>query len=105
MSHNNERIVCSAIYFKDGKEHPHQPRNIETGIVISGLRHCNCFATASVIGLKLEHEYSQGFITTNHRYVERGEAYDIAEANNQFLADPRVPHGKNNRELFSEDLY
>ena len=100
-----EKIVCAAVYFKDGKEYPHQPRNIESGIVISGLRHCNCFATAKAINLTQRTEYSQGFITTNHRYVDRSEAYDIAEKQNQFLDDPRVPHGKHKRELFSEDLY
>ena len=100
-----EKIVCSAVYFKDGKEHPHQPRNIKTGIVISGLRHCNCFATARIIRLHQENESSQGFITTNHNYVDRYEAYKIAEKNKQFLDSPRVPHDKFNQQLFSEDLY
>jgi hypothetical protein len=100
-----EKIVCAAIYFKDGKEHPHQPRNIKTGIVISGLRHCNCFATAGVIKLKQEHEYSQGFITTDHVYVDRYMAFKIAKANGQFLDDPQVPHDISHQQLFSEDLY
>lgn len=42
-------ITCSAIWFKDGIHHDHQPFNIETGFVICGHRHHNCFMTAYIL--------------------------------------------------------
>ena len=60
-------------------------------------------ATASVIKFKQEHEYSQGFITTDH--VDRYKAFKIAKANGQFFDDPQVPHDTFHQQLFSEDLY
>lgn len=44
--HDNrpEDIRCAAIYYNDGNEYPHQPRNIDIGYVLCGLRHHNCFA-------------------------------------------------------------
>ena len=42
-------ITCSAIWFKDGIKHDHQPFNIETGFVICGHSHHNCFMTAYIL--------------------------------------------------------
>jgi hypothetical protein len=33
-----EYIICSAIWFRDGKKYEMQPKNIESGFVISGRR-------------------------------------------------------------------
>lgn len=104
-----EYIICAAIYYNDGVKYPQQPKNIETGIVVSGLRHCNCYATIST--LLGEEKYKktnigregQGFITSLHRYVDRREGFRIAKANNQFIH--RLFDEDDEGILTSEDLY
>lgn len=44
-----EFIICAAIWYNDGKEHIHQPKNIKKGFVICGRSHHNCYATASAL--------------------------------------------------------
>lgn len=110
-----EFILCAAIHFNDGKKHQHQPNNIESGFVVTGRRHHNCYATlgaiADSIGLeerirllidKADRD-QQGFITSTNRYVSRSEAFKIAKANNQIYHKMH----DNNAEgiLISEDLY
>jgi hypothetical protein len=47
-----EFIICSALYYNDGASHLHQPKNIDTGFVICGRRHHNCYGTlAAIIGI------------------------------------------------------
>jgi hypothetical protein len=98
-------IICAAIWFKDGNKYSHQPRNIDSGIVVCGRRHHNCFLTAfelnggkCIDGLNETNKKAvQGFLTSDDRFVDRKEAGVIA-----FKA------GQNNRlkeRLFSEDLY
>jgi len=109
-----EYVICSAIWFNDGKEHVHQPKNIKTGFIISGRRHHNCYATFHVIGLSLglegiaknqidrvDRDY-QGFLTNLNRYVDRSEAYQIALKAGQLLHDM---HDKSNPILTSEDIF
>lgn len=107
-----ERIQLAAIHFDDGKEYPHQPKNITTGVVLCGFRHGCIFAQlnfASQGSLKSvadRHmsgvwEKSQGFITNTNRYVEREEALQIALAANQVLDINEVRGDR----LHSEDLY
>ena len=101
LNHSEEFIICAAIWFDDGKEHPHQPKNIESGFVISGRRHHNCFITLAITtnrdNARLYYERDQGFITNKDRYVGREEAALIAYTANQ-------TNELKNR-LFSEDLY
>lgn len=42
---NGERkdIMCAAIHYDDGKQHTHQPYNIESGLVDCGWRHACIF--------------------------------------------------------------
>lgn len=98
MEFRKEFIVCSAIYVDDGKEHVHQPKNIDTGYVIYGLGHAHCITTSYI--LNPEHKASDmsnsGFITSLHRYVDRKEAGVIAYNSGQMQ--------KIKKELFSEDL-
>lgn len=117
-----EFILCAAIYYNDGKKHIHQPKNIETGFVIVGRRHHNCYATLSTIAdidtaikLKIEnienkmtlddHRKSQGFITSLDRYVDRKEAWKIAKENNQIKFGLKVCDRGEDSELISENLY
>lgn len=98
-----ERIICAAIWFNDGKDcYVHQPKNINTGIVIAGRRHHNCFYTmAALKGLNAHRmdfgDNTQGFLTNTNRFVDRKEAGEIA-----FKAGQT---DKLRELLFSEDLY
>ena len=100
-----EKILCAAIWLRDGNIYDHQPRNIYTGIVIAGRRHHNCFLT--LFKLRGEQGYDkknidQGFITNTDRYVDREEAYLIAAKARQLIL-PRT--NKPHTILMSEDLY
>lgn len=95
-----EYIICAAVWFMDGNKHVHQPNNIESGFVICGRRHHNCFYIAS----KLIEGYSevkktlvQGFLTSKDRFVDRKEAGKIAFDSKQLSELTNC--------LFSEDLY
>lgn len=109
-----EYILCASIHFNDGKKHEHQPVNIETGFVVYGRRHHNCYSTlhsiAVTIGLgntiksmmeKTDRD-GQGFITNLNRHVDRSEGYRIAKEAGQLLHNL---HDKSNPILISEDLY
>lgn len=89
-----ERIICAAIWLKDGNvNHAHQPRNITSGIVICGLRHAHCFATISempaLVKLALTRE-EQGFITSNHNFLNRTEAMELALKAGQVKIDDLI---------------
>lgn len=95
-----ECILCPAIWVDDGKQYPHQPENISSGLVYCGYRHCSIFP--QVGGLVAERKKlgileQQGFLTNINRFVGRAEAAIIAYAAQQ------IKERKNN--LFSEDLY
>lgn len=100
------KILCAAIHYNDGKEYVHQPKNIKSGFVVSGRRHHNCIQTMVVLSGKMlaerirdEVEETQGFITSDDAFVNRFDAYKIAEENNQLL------NKHSNGKLYSEDLY
>ena len=98
-------IICAAIWFKDGNKYSHQPRNIDSGLVVCGRRHHNCFLTAfelnggkRIKGLsETNAKVVQGFLTSNDIFVDRKEAGQIA-----FDAGQTA---KLTECLFSEDLY
>ena len=98
-------IICAAIWFKDGNKYSHQPRNIDSGLVVCGRRHHNCFLTAfelnggkRIKGLSETNAKAvQGFLTSNDIFVDRKEAGQIA-----FDAGQTA---KLTECLFSEDLY
>lgn len=96
-----EKILCAAIWYKDEKEHPHQPKNIKTGYVWCGRRHHNIINLRfSLLGSTTIHETSvQGFITTKDRFVDRVEGNKIAIAQSQVFGNIEGD------ELISEDLY
>lgn len=122
-----EYILSAAIHFNDGKVHVHQPKNIETGFVITGRRHHNVYSTLAALADSLGMEERikvlldkaspdvQGFITNLDRFVGRAEAYEIALKANQvevkewdnsldIIFDTPLP--KNTKMiLISEDLY
>ena len=121
-----EYIICSAIWFRDGKKYEMQPKNIESGFVISGRRHHNCYATLQSVFRFVKHGYFgeespekkeifkwfeyleerevQGFLTSEDRFVTRQEAYIIASEIGQ--CEKEECHSfKNIPYLTSEDIY
>ena len=100
-----EKILCSAIWFDDGKHYVHSPVNIKTGMVLCGHRHHNIFAQFQVMGEAgkemSRHEKEQGFLTNLNRFVDREEGWIIAENANQIT--DRIVAGKG--KLYSENLY
>ena len=106
-----EFIICAAIWFNDGNKYNHQPKNIESGFVVLGRRHHNCFSSVQSIGkalgcdktlvlkkgIELEEREKQGFITNKDRFVDRIEAAQIAYEAKQI--------DKTLKKLYSEDLY
>jgi hypothetical protein len=98
-------VICAAVWFKDGKKYSHQPRNVDSGLVVCGRRHHNCFLTAFELSGKerfkdlneLNAKAIQGFMTSDDRFVDRKEGGRIA-----FDAGQTA---KLRDCLFSEDLY
>lgn len=96
-----EYILCAAIHYQDGEKYVHQPKNIESGIVVAGRRHHNCFTTMAQFITDRTKKKVQGFITSTDRFVDRAEAYTIAKAAGQILMN----ENRNTQILISEDLY
>lgn len=101
-----EYILCAAIWFDDGEKHIHQPKNIETGLVLCGWRH-HCifpqmgglFHSMPTVKERIEKgiKETQGFITNTNRFVDRIEAAKIAFEAKQ-IKEPL-------KYLKSEDIY
>lgn len=92
-----ETILCAAIYWDDGNEHPHGPTNILSGIVICGYRHGECFHSLVLMGRQASESVVQGFLTSSNRFVARTEAADIALGAGQISKKGDI--------LISEELY
>jgi hypothetical protein len=118
MKHmNKEFILCASIWVNDGQEHGQQPVNIDTGFVICGRRHSNCYQTIKdlkgdvseyfkSLGIRNEnHREHQGFITSLDRYVDRKEGWVIAKANNQVQFGLVASENEDDSILISENLY
>lgn len=104
-----EKIICSAIWYKELPTQNHLPFNIDFGTVVCGKGHAHCIQVVKALtglrtvlsGENSVGDYIQGFLTTSNRFVERHEAFDIAEAAGQL--NDRV-RGES-RYLYSEDIY
>lgn len=115
---STERILCAAIYVDTGKAEP--PRRSyaypATGLVFAGWRHADCYTLLEAWAARLTdaekaeieavkdlqlHGRNQGFLTSTGRYVDRREAWRIAEAAKQVEPAETAERGI----LTSEDLY
>lgn len=103
---NTPYIICSAIWYNDGIERIHLPRNINTGIVVSGWRHFNCFPQLKEIFNDRKYITSdngrnviQGFLTSDGNFVDRIVAFEIAKNSGQYNGN------KSEGKLYSEDIY
>jgi len=105
-----ESIICSAIHYHNiptMKDAIKNGSNVK-GMVICGFRHAHCIRTmfdsmglrTVVIGENATGSFTQGFLTNKNRFVDRGEAYQVAMQNGQ-ISDIR-PH---QQILYSEDLW
>lgn len=96
-----EYIICAANWYNTGIKKKHQPKNIETGFVVCGRRHHNCFITTFIINedyaRDIKRECEQGFLTSKDRWVTREEAGKLAFEAGQIKKETKC--------LFSEDLY
>ena len=104
--YNMEKIICAAIWFddEDPYHNPHgRPKNLDTGFVICGMRHCNCLSIYQILSNESAPKSGipqiQGFLTTKNRFVDREEGCKIA------IKSGQVNNKKDGEELFSEDLY
>lgn len=102
------RILCAANWYKTEDKVHHQPKNVSTGFVVAGRRHSSIYPVVAHISGPgrdaLRDVEEQGFLTSDNRWVNRHEAYDIAETANQLnMAEVRRRGG--HRVLYSEDLY
>lgn len=99
---NQDYIICSAIHFDDGKKYVHIPRNIDTGFVVCGRRHHDCYYSIFVVNDNrklLGYKETQGFLTANNMFLNREEAYELALQTGQLKTTHKTGT------LFSEDLY
>ena len=93
-----EYILCAAVHFRDEIKRKHQPRNIESGIVVCGRRHHNALMTLLEFAKEPKGEkVKQGFLTNQDRFVTRKEAAQLAYKCGQI--------SKEQKTLFSEDLW
>lgn len=103
-----EKILCAAIWYMDLETQTFLPKNIDRGIVVCGHRHGHCIDVVKKLsGLRTVQlaadgvgETEQGFLTNTNRFVDREDAYVIAEKMGQ-LNDRSHTVGV----LYSEDLY
>jgi hypothetical protein len=98
-----ERVLCSAVWYKDLPTPIFLPKNIEKGIVFSGHQHIHCTHQMFIMTGKRQAEvgeYETGFLTSYNRFVNREEAANIALSNGQVKA---LKYSK--KELYSEDLF
>lgn len=103
-----EYILCAAIWYKELPTQRLLPKNLTQGIVVCGHRHGHCIDIMKMLsnlrtvrfGPECVGETIQGFLTNNNRFVDRQEAFEIAEKQNQLNDRPRA-----GRDLYSEDLY
>lgn len=97
-----EHILCSAIWYDDGLTRAHLPKNVATGIVACGLRHCNCYTV--LVALFPDRSYmakcKQGFLTSEGRFVDRTAAWAIAVAAGQVIETGLI-----GEQLFSESMW
>ena len=101
-----EKIICSAIWYKELPTPVFRPDNVEDGCVVCGLRHMHCIYIMNALTGKRSVEpevgkYIQGFLTNKNRFVDRVEGLQIALEQNQIIDLKEV---RGNR-LHSEDLY
>lgn len=103
-----EKILCAAIHYTvysgcfSKQAHPVKNNHKWPGAVICGWRHHNIISLWShLMHIRTESTDTQGFLTSEGRFVDRMEAMDIALRAGQ----TRITEEDSGRPLYSEDLY
>lgn len=100
----NERILCAAIWYKKVEPRAvYRPINTPVGVVLCGFRHGDVISQVVPLTGKRQFElgeHVQGFLTNKNRFVDREQAWKIAEKENQIIR-PNIVYGT----LYSENLY
>ena len=103
MDNKQEYIICAAIWYHDLKTDTHNPKNIQTGMVVCGRRHHNVISVMANLGVRTATaSHTQGFMTSKDRFLNREEAGKLAMEIGQIertLDQEEVPT------LISEELY
>jgi hypothetical protein len=101
-----EKILCAAIWLKDANYPIHTCKNTQKhGAVLCGYRHNHIIGQINALLGKRMAEvggYEHGFLTSENRFLNREQAYSLADTAGQIIPD-RDDKGK--WELYSEDLY
>jgi hypothetical protein len=95
----SERIVGVAILLPFSVENLHDPRPVFAAAP-APARHHHVLHQLARMARNLD--WGQGFVTSTGRYVDREEAWPIAEAAGQLL--DRAPTGRGGT-LYSEDVW
>lgn len=105
-----DRILCAAVHFDKSfayagpsglDREPPRPANIDSGVVVAGRRHGDCWAIYLALTEGDRVRAIEGFLTVANRFVDRAEAFQIAKAAGQLLSHV----GLNGDYLISEMLY
>jgi hypothetical protein len=83
-----EVCICAAV------------RHVESGLIVRGHRHPDCFNNLAGRPMKYEGPFEQGFITSRNRFVDRKIGLEL-----QLTAGIASARGGYQKELYSEDLY
>jgi len=79
-----EYVMCAANHIDDGEDHPHQPYNINTGLVFCGWRHACIFSQyRGRYTLEIRKTEEQGFLTTKNRFLTRKQALELVKSTGQ----------------------
>jgi hypothetical protein len=97
-------IVCAAIHYQNGKFYDiQQPWNTKAsgGLVVCGHNHSVCISLLALLFPNLEYKGKtvDGFVTSDHCFVDRKEALKIAQDAEQIF----YKHSPKDK-LLSEDL-
>lgn len=109
LGEQDEKILCAAIWFDDGRQYNLQPKNIKSGVVLCGWRHgCIFPQIGGTVGERQKlgiYEKEQGFLTSKNRFVDRQEAAEIAIKTNQFKDKKEAEEVRKTHYLYSENIY
>lgn len=102
MITDKQYIICAAIHVNNDKTYQQQPKNITSGYVVCGRRHCNAIITNFLIEAGIVENIDktiieQGFMTSDDLFVSRKEAAKIAYKAGQIEREVKT--------LISEELY
>lgn len=100
---DQEYILCAAIWYKNLPTNRLLPTNINNGQVICGHRHPHCISIVKDLSdlrsvISEVGDYTQGFITSKNRFVDRKEGAIIFQSYGGVLK-------YSSNTLYSEDLY